>query len=218
MTEKTRQTALGVFLAGVLVLTVLAVGLFAANRRKFATALGPPIVSEQLGLSISMPKDWERVSLNNKLFGPGLAYMRKSDPSADRDIYFLITPPQASSEDVLKPLGNLVGVLDINDIYFDGYQIQWSGGPTQSGRYQRRRGTISASSYQSRRLSYPIKLGLYEQITADKQVFWCIIKGNSQLDAADEALLDAVIASFEKLPAKTNQPLLPTDNRRSKGV
>ena len=218
MTEKTRQTALGVFLASVLVLTVLAVGLFAAKRRKLTTALGPAITSEQLGFSISMPKDWEQVSLNNKLFGPGLAYIRRSDPSADRDIYFLITPPQASSEDVLKPLGNLVGVLDINDINFGGYRIQWFGGPTQSGRYQRRRGIISVSSYQGRRLSYSVKLGLYEQITADQQVFWCIIKGNSQLDAADYALLDAVVASFEKRPAKTNQPLLPTDDRRSKGA
>ena len=208
MTEKTRQILLGVFLAGVLVLTVASVGLFAAQRRTQATALGPAIVSRQLGLSIRMPKDWERVPLNSDLFGPGLAYMRKSDPRAGRDIYFLITPPQAGPEDILEPLGNLVGVLDINDIYFDRYQIQWSGGPTRPGKYQRRRGTISPLFYQGRRLPYPIRLGLYEQITADQQVFWCIIKGNSQLDAADEALLDAVAASFERIAEQTNVPEL----------
>ena len=208
MTERTRQTILGLFLAGVLVFTVASAGLFATHRRQLVTALGQPIALPKLGFTIRMPQDWERVPLSRNLFGPGLAYMRKSDPRAGRDIYFLITPPQASSEDILKPLGNLVGVLDINDIHFDRYQIQWSGGPTRPGKYQRRRGTISALFYQRRPLPYPIKLGLYEQITADQQVFWCIIKGNSQLDAADEALLDAVSASFERIAEQTNVPEL----------
>ena len=44
---------------------------------------------------------------------------------------------------------------------------------------------------------YPVKLGLYERITTDKQVFWCVIIGSGQTDALDEALLDAVVSSFQ---------------------
>ena len=205
MTEKTRQILLGLFLAGVLVLTVAAVGLFAAQRRKAATALGPTIISRQFGFSINMPKGWERVPLNSSLFGPGLRYIDKSDPRAGRDIFFLITAPSGTSdEQILQPLVVLLKVLDINDINFDGYQVQWSG-PAQPGQYQRRRGSIIALAYQGRRLPYPVRLGLYEQITAGQQVFWCIIKGNGQLNAVDEALLDAVVASFEKIPEQTTE-------------
>jgi len=199
MTEKTRQTVLGVFLAGVLALTVVSVGLFADQRRRRVTSLSPPIIASQLGFSIRMPRDWERVPFSRTLFGPGLAYMRKSDPRAGRDIYFLITVPQGTSEEILQPLTMLLRVLDINDINFDGYQIRWSG-PPRPGQYQRRRGTINALFYRRQPLPYPVKLGLYEQIDADQQVFWCVITGNTQMNAADEALLDAVAASFQLLP------------------
>ena len=93
---------------------------------------------------------------------------------------------------------DVVRVLDISDNYFDGYQVQWSG-PIRPDKYQRRRGGISVWFYQRRRLGYPLQLGIYEQITAEKQVFWCVIVGNNQLNAADEALLDAVAGSFEKI-------------------
>ena len=208
MTERTRQTVLGVFLAGVLAVTVGAVGLYAGHRQKQATRLGMVITSRQFGFSVRMPEGWEQVPVNMNLFGPSLAYMRKLEPRAGRDplsnqwpqrhIFFLITPPKATAEKILDPLVKLVRVLDISDNYFDGYQVQWSG-PIRPDKYQRRRGGISVWFYQRRRLGYPLQLGIYEQITAEKQVFWCVIVGNNQLNAADEALLDAVPGSFEKI-------------------
>ena len=214
MTERTRQTILGVFLAGVLVVTVGSAELFSKHRQKQVTALGVTIQSERLGFKISMPKGWERVSVNMNLLGASLAYMRELEPHAGRDsltdqssyryIYFLITPPQASSEDILKPLLNLVRVLDISDNYFGGYQITWTTEPTRPGKYQRHKGNIRARVYKGRLLPYAIELGLYEQITADQQVFWCVIFGNTPLNAADEALLEAVVGSFSKITEQAN--------------
>ena len=209
MTERTRQTILGLFLAGVLVFTAASAGLFAAHRRQLVTALGQPIALPKLGFSIRMPEGWKQVPVNMKLLGPSLAFIREPEPHAGHDsltdqspyryIYFLITPPQASSDDILKPLLNLVGVLDINDNYFKGYRIQWSG-PTRPGIYPRRSGTIGVSFYLGRRLAHPIELGLYEEITAGQQVFWCVLTGNTQMNAADKALLEAVAGSFRFLP------------------
>ena len=223
MTERTRQTILGVFLAGVLAITAGAVWLFAAQRQKQVTALGPTIRSESLGYSIRMPKGW---AVNTNPLGASLAYMRELEPHTGRDsltdqspyryIYFLITPPQATAEQILEPLARLVQALDISNNYFGGYQITWSE-PTQPGKYLRRKGNISARVYQGRFLPYPIELGLYEQITAENQVFWCVIYGNTPLNAADEALLDAVVASFSKISEQANGRGISTANGSLQG-
>ena len=216
MSERTRQIVLGVFLAGVLVVTVGAVGLFARHRQKQVTALGVTVRSEELGFEISMPKGWERIRVNVRLLGPSLAYMREPDPHAGRDcltkqfpqrrIYFLVTPPQASDERIVYPLGKLLQYLDISDNYFDGYEAT-SPGPTRSGKYQRRSGVIRAQAhiYRNGRLAYyPIELGLYEQITTGQQVFWCVLIGNTQVNAADRALLEAVASSFRNINGQTD--------------
>lgn len=226
MSERTRQIALGAFLAGVLVVTVGSVGAFSAHRQEQATALGPTIISSQLGFSIRMPKGWKKVPVSMNLLGPSLVYMRELEAHAGRDsltdqspyryMYFLITAPQASSEDILGPLLNLVGVLDMSDNYFDGYQIQWLG-PSRLGKYQTQPGNIRARFYQRRLLAHPIELGLYEQIIADGQVFWCVLVGNTQLNAADEALLQAVVLSFDKISERANGRGISTDDGSLQG-
>ena len=218
MNQRSTKPLLLVFLIILLAGTVVLAGFFAAHRRRQVTALGPAITSTQLGFSIRMPQDWDRVTAGMTIFGPGLVYMRPLQPGAGRDsltgqspqrhIFFLITAPNATEEQVLTPLTGLVRALDISDNYFHGYQIKWSGdGPP--GKYQRRRGVIRVRVYQRDGSSFPIELGFYEQITAANQVFWCVIVGNTRLDAADEALLDAVVASFEQLSGQSQEQPTP---------
>ena len=227
MTERTRQIVLGVFLVGVLAVTVGAVWLFADHRQKQVTTLGPMIRSESLGFSIRMPKDWERVPVSANLFGPCLVYMRHLEAQAGHDrmtnqmpqrhIFFLITPPGGTPEQVLEPLAKLVQALNISDNYFNGYQISWLGEATQTGNYLRRKGNIRARVYERRILPYPIELGRYEQITAENQVFWCVIYGNTQINAADEALLEAVVGSFSKIGEQANSGRISTTNGSLQG-
>ena len=208
MTEATRQNIMRVFLGGVLAVTVGAVWVFGAQRREEITALGQEVTEPKLGFAIRMPAGWERLPTSPSRYGSILVYMRPTQPNTERDrltkqlakryIFFIITPRQATDERIVYPLAKLVKDLDDSDNYFDGYQRIWSG-PPRPGKYQRRSGTIRPRLYLRQWLPYPIELGLFEQITAEKQVFWCILAGNTELSIADEALLDAVAKSFRLL-------------------
>lgn len=203
MTEKTRQTFLGVFLAGVLVLTVASVGLFADQRRRLVTSLGDPISLPKLGFTIHMPADWEREHVKSPPLFSTLVYTRPLDRSAGldgltqripkRQIFFFSVPPNASDEQALVPLSSLVRLVDLNENDFYS-PLPLAPRPVRLGPYEQREGGF-AFRYLS--YPYPVVLMRYHQITAGRRVFWCVILGNTQLDLADRALLRSVAASFQ---------------------
>ena len=208
MTEKTRQTLLGSFLASVLVLTVLSVGLFAAQRRHFVTALSEPISLPQLGFTIRMPQGWEPGPVGTSRLFATLKYTQPLDRSARMDslteriprrqIFFFSVRPNATDEQTLTPLLGLVHLLDLNDnMFFSPLPI--SPRSVQLGPYEQREGGFS---FRCRRYPYPVVLLRYQQITVGHRDFFCVMVGNTQLDQADDALLKAVAESF-LLPDKS---------------
>ena len=211
MTERTRQIILGLFLAGVLVFTVAFAGLFAAHRCQLATALGQPIISNQLGFSIRMPRDWEPGLMETSDLFSTLAYTRPLDRTARMDsltsrtprrqIFFFAIRPGATDEQALTPLLSLVRLVDINDNDFYAPQ-PIDPRPTRLGPYEQRAGGFH---FRYRRLAYPLVLIRYQQIMVGKRVFWCVMLGNTQLNEADQALLRAVAAGFQILPDESVQ-------------
>ncbi len=209
MNERTRQTLLAAFLAGVLVVSVVAVWLFAAQRRAKVTALGQRVVASELGFSIHMPLGWEAVALGRTRLGTGVIYRQPADPQAafdrftrrvpQRHVFFLVVPPNAPDEQVLIPLDRLVLSWDKNDNLFHYPEPKpFPFGPWRldSLGYERREGVIS---FLYRNHRGRVVLIRYEQIRARDRVFWCVLAGNTELTEADKALLEAVASSFELL-------------------
>ncbi len=209
MSERTRQNILAAFLAGVLGLSVGAVWLFAAQRRERITALSEPIRVEGLGFSISMPKGWERKAVGRTRFGNGLIYRQAPNPKAGLDKLTATTPqrhlfifaivPNATAEQILAPLDKLVSFWDINHNlfrYLKPEPFPFAAWRPDALGYERRDGAIT---FVHIRHGISFRLIRYEQIKAHGQVFWCIMAGNTELDIADKALLDAVSESFRLL-------------------
>ena len=207
MTERTRQNILGIFLGGVLAVTVGAVWLFAAQRQGEITALGQTITAPNLGFAIRMPRGWEPVAAYRRLLANSLAYRQPLTSKAvydsftgrrlQRRIFFIAIRPNASDAEVLDPLGRLAIFWDANDDSFHSYRPIQPGPPRlDSLGYERRVGVIT---FRYRTLRSRFTLIRYEQIRAGGQVFWCVMAGNTQLNEADKALLEAVASSFEFL-------------------
>ena len=206
MTEKTRQTFLGLFLAGVLVLTVASVGLFADHRRRRVTSLGQPINLPQLGFSVRMPAGWESGPAEISNLFSTLVYTQPLDRSArldsltqrtpKRQMVFFSVRPGATDEQALVPLLSLVNLVDLNDNLFHS-PMRIEPRTVQLGPYEQRDGGFS---FRYLNYPYPFVLLRYQQITVGRRVFWCVLLGNTQLDRADHALLRAVAASFQLLP------------------
>ncbi|NIA07382.1 MAG: hypothetical protein GWP14_07085 [Actinobacteria bacterium] len=209
MTERTRQTLLGIFLVGVLALTVLSVALFAGQRRRLVTSLGEPISLPQLGFAVRMPAGWEPGPIKSSRLFSTLVYTRPLDRSArldgltqrtpKRQIFFFSVRPGASDEQTLTPLLSLVRLLDMNDNDFYS-PLPIEPRSVQVGPYEQREGGFS---FRYRRYPYPVALLRYHQITVGRRVFWCVMVGNTQLNQADHALLRAVAASFGLLPEQS---------------
>ena len=211
MTERARQNILGVFLGGLLALTVGAVWLFAAQRRAEVTALGQTLTAPNLGFAIRMPRGWEPVALGRTRLGTGVIYRQPPDSQAafdsftrrvpQRHIFFLAIPPNAPDEQVLNPLGNLVRSWDRNDNLFRYPEPKpFPLGPWRfSLGYERRDGAITFLNVRHGARSVLMR---YQQIKADGRIFWCIMAGNTRLNEADKALLQAVASSFEFLGEK----------------
>ena len=209
MTERTRQNILGIFLGGVLAVTVGAVWLFAAQRQGEITALSEPISVEGLGFSISMPKGWEPKAVGRTLFGNGLIYRQAPNPKAglgkvtattpQRHLFIFAIVPNATDEQVLAPLDKLVSFWDINHNlfrYLKPEPFPFAAWRPDALGYERRDGAIT---FVHIRRGISFRLIRYEQIKAHGRVFWCIMAGNTELDIADKALLDAVSESFRLL-------------------
>ena len=206
MSERTRQTILAAFLAGVLGVSVGAVWLFASQRRGEVTALGQRMVAPELGFAIQMPKEWERVAGYKWLLAKALVYRQPLKPGGvdrimrrrlQRRVFFLAIPPNASDEEVLAPLGKLALFWDINDNHFHSFKPSRLGPPRLDNfGYERREGLISFL-YKNHHGRFV--LIRYQQIRAGGRVFWCVMAGNTELTEADRALLEAVASSFELL-------------------
>jgi len=188
----------------VLVVSVGAVYLFAAQRRAEVTALSEPISVKGLGFSISMPKGWQRTAARRWLLVNTLAYTQppeaaEYDSNTRRDkkrvIFFIAIHPKASDEQVLLPLRNLATLWTLNYNYGGSFTFEPLGAPRfdRSGN-EHREAVITFRGGRSR-----FTLIRYEQIKAQGRVFWCVIAGNTPLGIADKALLDAVASSFELL-------------------
>ena len=215
MTERTRQNILGVFLAGVLGLSVGAVWIFASQRRAEVTALSEPISVAGLGFSIRMPKGWEPKAVGRTLFGNGLIYRRAPNPRAgldkitatthQRHLFVLAVVPNATDEQILAPLDKLVSFWDRNHNlfrYLKPEPFPFAAWRPDALGYERRDGSITFLNIRRGARSTLIR---YQQIKAQGRVFWCVMAGNTQLDEADKALLKAVASSFELLREGSSQ-------------
>jgi len=216
MAQQSNKPALMIFMVVLLLTTVGLVGLFAAHRRSQVTALSEPLDIKQLGFSIRMPLDWDPVGpMGTTPFGPGLMYRpartasrgRSSQGIPSRYILLISIPVGASDEQTLIPLAQLAEFWQDNINEFYGYGAKPLG-PTwydQHG-YARRVGYITYRPANPYLRNQRIELIGYQQITAGSRIFWCIIMGNTQLDAADQALLNAVANSFELTAEGDQQP------------
>ena len=214
MIEKTRQKFLLLFLSGVLFLTVLAVGLFAANRRHRITSLAERVEFPERSFSVRMPADWQlgkgQITAGPVYIGHGFVATgpvgadAKFDPNfkriAKRRIYLLAIPPDAADKDVFRPPLALLQILSINSNDFRALPLTLGPqlGPVRLGKYERRDGYFRFRYLHDRRNYVLIR---YQQIVTAGQVFWCVIEGNTPLTAADSALFDAVASSFEFIPS-----------------
>ncbi len=208
MTERTRQNIMIVFMGAVLTLTIAAVWLFGAQRREKITALSQTITVPELGFTVRMPSGWGRKGAYRWLPANTLVYSQPLEPAVydrntqsdkKRRIFFIPIPPNATDEQILAPLNNLVIFWDIDLNLFRYLKPQpfpfapWR--PDALG-YERRDGSIT---FVHLRRGTIFRLIRYEQIRAQGQVFWCIMAGNTDLDIADKALLDVVADSFRLL-------------------
>ena len=207
MTERTRQNILGIFLGGVLAVTVGAVWLFAAQRQGEITALGQTITAPNLGFAIRMPRGWEPVAAYRRLLANSLVYRQPLTSKAvydsftgrrvQRRIFFVAIRPNASDAEVLDPLLKLAIFWDANDSSFHSFRLIQPGPPRLDNLgYEHRLGVIT---FRYKMYRSEFTLIRYEQIRAGGQVFWFVMAGNTQLNEADRALLEAVASSFEFL-------------------
>lgn len=204
MTDQTRQKLRIVFLAGVLGLSVGAGWLFAAHRRAQVTALSEPIRVEGLGFSISMPKGWQRIDARRWRLANTLVYTQPLEPAVydsdtqrakQRRIFFIAIPPNASDAQTLAPLRNLAAMWTLTYNYGGSFALEPLGAPRfDSVGNEHREAVIAFRRGRSRFI-----LMRYEQIKAQGRVFWCVMAGNTQLNEADRALLEAVASSLELL-------------------
>ena len=180
-----------------------AVWLFAAQRRGEVTALGQTITAPNLGFAIRMPAGWEQIGGDGQL----LVYRQPLTGKAvydsftrrrrQRRIFFIAIRPNASDAELLDPLVKLALFWDDKDNSFHSFRLIQPGPPRLDNLgYERRVGVIT---FRYRTLRSRFTLIRYEQIRAAGQVFWCIMAGNTQLNEADRALLEAVASSFEFL-------------------
>ena len=203
MTERARQNILGVFLGGVLVVTVGAVWLFAGQRRREVTALGQPIAVPSLGFAVRMPAGWEQIGGDGQLLVYRQPLMGKAVHDSftrrrrQRRIFFIAIRPNALDAEVLDPLVKLARFWDDNDNDFHSFRLIQPGPPRLDSRGYEYRDGIITFRYRAYRSAFT--LIRYKQIRAGGRVFWCVMAGNTQLNEADKALLDAVAASFELL-------------------
>ncbi len=201
MTERTRQNIMIIFLGAVLALTVATVWLFGAQRREEITALGPAITVPNLGFTIRMPKGWERLRGDRQLLRyrqpltAKVVYDSFTERRRERQIFFISIRPNASDAEVLGPLVKLARFWDDNDNDFHSFMLIKPGPPRLNKLgYERRSGVITLRyrAYRS-----PFMLIRYEQIKSQGRIFWCVMAGNTQLNEADRALLEAVVESFD---------------------
>ena len=196
-----------------LLATVLTVAIFAANRRRLVTALGPPIVMTDLGFTICMPKDWQPASPPGKTPpGPGLWFRRPRQPQEAMDkltqktpqrlLIFVSMNPNAPDEDILDTLRKIATGMVLNDNTLNRAGAPQPGPAWLDKRnYQHRRGNIA---FNLRGTNVWLRLVTYHIIKARQRVFLCIIAGNTSLDAADEAVLSEVISTFELLSSEAS--------------
>ena len=205
MSERTRRTILGVFLGGVLGVTVGAVWLFAGERRSEATALGEEIEWPSEGFGIRMPRGWGRVRVEKRSFTARFVYVKPVDKDSRRDsltrriqkrwIYFFSISPGATEGEAAIPVLGLAMALASNDREFHSPKKEKSQ-LIDAAVYERRE---SGYSYFYRNYDQRMLLLLYQQISVGERVFWCVMLGNTELTEADRALLEAVSSSFTLL-------------------
>jgi hypothetical protein len=193
-----------IFLGAVLALTVATVWLFGAQRRKEITALGPAITVPNLGFTftIRMPKGWERARSWEQV--ATLAYGQPLEPVLDgrstrrdkqRRIFFIAIRPDASDEQELDLMKHLAKLWKRNYNYGGSFTFGPMGAPHFDSFGNEYREAVVAFRGQRSHLI----LMRYEQIKSQGRIFWCVMAGNTQLNEADRALLDAVVESFDLL-------------------
>ena len=193
---------LGAFLGVVLGATVGGVMLFAGQRRAEVRALGEEIEWPSEGFAIRMPLGWERARAEKRSFTARFVYVKPVGKEDTRDsvtgrmhrrwIYFFSISPGATEKEAAIPVVGLAIALGNNDFEFHGLRKEKSV-LIDAAVYERRE---SGYSYLYRNYGQRMMLVRYQQISVGKRVFWCAIIGNTALNEADRALLEAVSSSF----------------------
>ena len=152
-----------------------------------------------------MPKGWWiRIGAGRWQLANALVYSQPPEAAVydsntkrgkRRLIFFIAIPKNASDKQVLAPIGDLALSWAVYQNYIGGFTLEPLGAPqSDSSGNEHREAVITFRGQRSR-----LTLMRYKQIKAQGRVFWCVIGGNTQLDIADKALLDAVAKSFRLL-------------------